>query len=490
MKLSIRNLGKITSADLDIRPLTVFVGPNNTNKTWTAYALYGLAKCFSHPTFFETPFSGAVLSQGSNLKINITELALRIQSSLLKDRQSISKYEIKREEIVPDPCWPIEVVMPTVELGKLLAIAEQDLRGASASLTIEKSETSPSEYHACEFAFIGPENKLTCSFRAVNRAVFGPPEQTVVQASDELEASVIKIVTDALSRIALGLIPSVFALPAERKALVALQSATAMLYPPFRRTPPDLLESGVNDVSLPIQDFANFLWVSRLLHGRQLAKTSSTFRDLAHTLESRVLQGGLTFQTEEEKPRRASMEGRWRYRIEGKFDLDMHATSSLVRSLAGLDLYLTTFCREDSVLVIDEPEMNAHPDAQLKIIELLAILAKKGVRVIITTHSPYIADHLGNLMQASKLNERAQEEVASDFKLRTKDAFLSPENVAVYLFSGNGQVKIENILDRDSGTINLDNFSESTGYMVNLINYLDRARERTVADSGSSIDAT
>lgn len=44
MRLGIRNLGRIAHAELDIRPLTIFVGPNNTNKTWAAYCLYGLAQ--------------------------------------------------------------------------------------------------------------------------------------------------------------------------------------------------------------------------------------------------------------------------------------------------------------------------------------------------------------------------------------------------------------------------------------------------------------
>src|ERR1700722_13247756 len=48
MQLSIRNLGCIESADVPIAPLTVFIGPNNTNKTWAAYALYGLAKAVSY----------------------------------------------------------------------------------------------------------------------------------------------------------------------------------------------------------------------------------------------------------------------------------------------------------------------------------------------------------------------------------------------------------------------------------------------------------
>ena len=43
MKLIVNKLGRIDHAEIDVRNLTVFVGPNGTNKTWTAYALYGLA---------------------------------------------------------------------------------------------------------------------------------------------------------------------------------------------------------------------------------------------------------------------------------------------------------------------------------------------------------------------------------------------------------------------------------------------------------------
>jgi predicted ATPase len=37
MKLEILNLGVIEKAEIDIKPLTLFVGPNNAGKTWLAY---------------------------------------------------------------------------------------------------------------------------------------------------------------------------------------------------------------------------------------------------------------------------------------------------------------------------------------------------------------------------------------------------------------------------------------------------------------------
>ena len=39
MKIEICNLGVIEQAEIDLKPLTIFVGPNNVGKTWAAYAL-------------------------------------------------------------------------------------------------------------------------------------------------------------------------------------------------------------------------------------------------------------------------------------------------------------------------------------------------------------------------------------------------------------------------------------------------------------------
>src|ERR1700694_724032 len=42
MKVSVRNLGVIKEAEIDLKPFTVFIGPNNAGKTWLAYALAGI----------------------------------------------------------------------------------------------------------------------------------------------------------------------------------------------------------------------------------------------------------------------------------------------------------------------------------------------------------------------------------------------------------------------------------------------------------------
>ena len=39
MKFEIENLGVIKQAEIELKPFTIFIGHNNTAKTWSAYAL-------------------------------------------------------------------------------------------------------------------------------------------------------------------------------------------------------------------------------------------------------------------------------------------------------------------------------------------------------------------------------------------------------------------------------------------------------------------
>lgn len=48
------------------------------------------------------------------------------------------------------------------------------------------------------------------------------------------------------------------------------------------------------------------------------------------------------------------------------------------------------------MLIIDEPELNLHPDNQRKMAGLLARLVNCGVKVLVTTHSDYLIRELNN----------------------------------------------------------------------------------------------
>ena len=110
--------------------------------------------------------------------------------------------------------------------------------------------------------------------------------------------------------------------------------------------------------------------------------------------------------------------------------MGLHTTSSTVKSLFGLWFYLEHQARTGSILMIDEPELNIHPDNQRKIARLLARLVNAGLRVIISTHSDYIVREINSLIMLNR---------DKSGKLRRKhryseDEVLRPEQVGAYLF--------------------------------------------------------
>jgi len=134
----------------------------------------------------------------------------------------------------------------------------------------------------------------------------------------------------------------------------------------------------------------------------------------------------------------------------------------MVKDNTPLVLYLRYLAKFNDLILIDEPEMNLHPRAQAKLIEFLSILVHNGLNVVITTHSPYIVDHLINLMQAETLQDK--ESICERFYLRSSDAFIPKEDVSVYLFE---KKKVQNILSSE-GRINWETFSRVSDEIMDL----------------------
>jgi ABC-type multidrug transport system ATPase subunit len=160
------------------------------------------------------------------------------------------------------------------------------------------------------------------------------------------------------------------------------------------------------------------------------------------------------------------MGGRWVYRSSPDLRLDMPAAASLVRSLGGFYAYVKLFAAPGDLIVIDEPEMNAHPAAQLLLVEVFGMLVNTGVNILLTTHSPYIVDHVNNLTEAAELSQVRQEAVAKRFKLNNTKAFVPLEDVACYEFRDDGEVRPT--IDRKDRVIDWSTFGRTSDQVTNL----------------------
>lgn len=86
------------------------------------------------------------------------------------------------------------------------------------------------------------------------------------------------------------------------------------------------------------------------------------------------------------------------------------------------------------VLIIEEPEIHHHPEAQITLMEELVKLASNGVQIIYTSYSDFMLDTLVNEILAGKI---ADTEIGSLLLIKTKEGSVMSDKMAVV----NGGIK-------------------------------------------------
>ncbi len=86
---------------------------------------------------------------------------------------------------------------------------------------------------------------------------------------------------------------------------------------------------------------------------------------------------------------------------------DILNASSGIKSI-GLLQYLVTnkALKKGSVLFWEEPEVHLHPEWQKKMVELFIELINAGVKIVFSTHSPYMCEYLNALSKNKELSDR------------------------------------------------------------------------------------
>ena len=101
-------------------------------------------------------------------------------------------------------------------------------------------------------------------------------------------------------------------------------------------------------------------------------------------------------------------------------------------------------------LIVDEPELNLHPENQRKIARILTMIANRGVKIIVSTHSDYFVREINNLIML-KSDFKSKNSILEKYKEYNENMFISDNEVSAYLFCKNGIEKME--IDKQEGII-------------------------------------
>ena len=411
VEIAVKNFGPIAEANIDLRPLTVFVGPSNTGKTYLAtlvYALHGSLRGFPRtPLLNSEPFLAKIRHGYESLEELKMDGHTLKWSDLPQNMRDDVRAHLKNEEVFSTEfkrCFDLD------SDSKLLRLVNTQRTPMTVSLTVNEERK---ELWGLEMQNSG--SGITISDKINDDMLIHPDERETLECQ-ELPFAQYLMVASIINRD-----KQCHYLPASRSGIIQSQRIIAASL--VKRTTRIGLERfpEVPTMSGAIADF-----MEKIILYEEGKYANDEMKRLTEALETKVLEGQIRL-----KPSAGGYPVFYYLPKGTNEEIRLSQSSSMVSELAPLVLFLQSGIKSGDTLIIDEPEAHLHPGAQADMAVILARLVRAGVRVIITTHSEWLLEEIGNLTFEGLLAEQTN----------NPPSWLVPEEVGAWHFQKNQPVK-------------------------------------------------
>ncbi len=445
--LNVENFGPIASAkDIEIRPMTVFVGPSNTGKSYLAILLHSVLQALDALTIL--PRQRAVQHVQSHLEqyetflkdINETEIIndeddlngfITIELNALSAQSKMLVKDIRdewRDDLINELNSSTSDFFEVTDIGELNSGSEH--KKLQPSITIQSVDS--------EWVMAFDSDTCVIDFDSLPVAIPENLLSSTVNESQKNNGS--RRIIDFMNLYRFVRMSTLFGLkdftdsvyfPATRTGII--NSHRMLTHQLIANAPRYGFEK---DETIPYnriaRDFLSLLVqlneTSNLTSQRNNRRENSAVTRIANVLESSLLQGSINVQ----KARFGPPEFIYSHKSN---DIPMTRSSSMVTELAPIVLLLKNFIEQGDLLIIEEPEAHLHPAAQQNMAAALAYMVRRGLRILITTHSHYMVEQISTLVRASLLQpEQRKSELRLEGELDQEDIYLDEEEVAIYSF--------------------------------------------------------
>jgi len=387
MQLTINNLGPIKGGTINLnKRLTIITGPNNTGKSYLTYLIHGISQYEKlnsltvtlarlRKIFAETPSIREDVEHSR--PISITN-ALKETSSAISDMV----VDIVKNNFVK--------IFASSTINPQIFLALDDI--SSFAKSYFPDEILVSDGIIYEVSENGERKKF--EFSSLEGSEFPTPFEKVIH--------ILALTTSVCIDYQLGARSHFF--PAERTAINLFAKHITAVKAEIKDELDSEVIAGMSDDELgrrlraqvksapkypyAIRDYINFV------NGFERVDEESKLALIATNIESTLASGKVHLNDFNQvifTPNNSTTL------------LELHLSSSLVKSLSYLILYLRYAVIPGSQVIIDEPELNLHPNLQVAIAKIIAEMVNAGLKVIISTHSDYLIKELNNLMLLGKM---------------------------------------------------------------------------------------
>ena len=454
LRLVVENLGPIQHASVELKPLTVLIGRNNTGKTYLSRALYAVRRAVLDAR------RGPSTTLTTEERLALEDVVLRESHQSESGKRAMRDVRVRIEQlqtstILKATSWTLESLS---EVGQLLerqlctsfgVPSTNELRTWEklAPVAIELHRTGSGRDSACLFgttgssvSSLGKDVTVTLDpldFDSARHA------QRFRNLSDQDHHASKEVWLDQRASRALqsatwhgfledvGLSGRAHYLPAGRSGLLNAWTDVVRLRLeleresyglPTARDPDldgvalDFISSLAGLLGTPIRDRRGITDIWRRQRNPVTRKSLSLLRQV---MDGKIYSGS----GDDMVPTLGYEQGGHRIGIRG--------ASSMVADLAPLAMWIDRIVRDGDLLIIDEPESHLHPEAIRLVARVLVRLVGEGVSVVCATHSPVLLHELSNCLLLGQRNDLVSLDPVGGYDISDR---LSLDDIAVHRF--------------------------------------------------------
>lgn len=420
MNIKIQNLGAIKEACIDLnKKLTVFCGPNNTGKTYVSYIIYALTnENVSFPLLLDEKLLQQFLETG--------------KFSFCLDIDKLYEFREAQLKLIRD------------SLDSIFGISEEKVKNYFSDFSLSflaGKDDFKQKILAEEFSLKAPVNDLVVNVikktNDLSIIVENVSEKKIT--GNYVDVIRYKLYAYICNLVAFYPITSSCIFPVERNSIYTFNKELSIqrnvlidqmqeLSSKKNYNPFDILFKRTTRYPMAVRDgleIADDLINIQNRKSQYYSFADELEKELLHGKVSISKDGEVLFASEKAKATR----------------IPIHLTASIVKTLASLTFYLRYWAKENDLIIIDEPELNLHPDSQIMLARIFARLLNNGFRLLISTHSDYIIRELNNLIMLSGVRPEIVQK-ARELGQYREDEFISPSEVSAYLFNNQKRGKV------------------------------------------------
>lgn len=360
MKLSIRNVGKLKEADVEINGITVIAGENNTGKSTIGKVLFSI---------FQSLYKlddQIIREKRNTIKHNLELLYVHATGSFFNN---VEFKEIIDEILIEGLKYGIEILK-----NKILEFISNN------------SEKTKNEI---------PEEPVKRIFDLLKI-----PKKSFVLAilnrnfSNEFNNQITNIYTELVGNIKLKIQDKESFLSIENNIIKEIKNEhflnTEIVYIDDPFILDDLTDELFVRNAIKNTDYNTIYNHKNYLKYKLIQKKGSLVDEII--LNSKLEKFYLKLNELFEGDIILSNRGNYVYRRKNKGnELNLINLSAGLKSFAVLKmLFINNTLQENGTIILDEPEIHLHPEWQIKFAELIVLLQKEfKMNILLTTHSPY-----------------------------------------------------------------------------------------------------